>query len=98
RSLIGRGVEATVDGTTYTLGGPTLVRERDLEEPAELVEWARPWRDRGASVLYLSRADASRSATIIGGVALEDEVRPEARMAVTELQAMGRKVVLITGD
>ena len=44
-------------------------------------------------MLYLVRGD-----TIVGGVALEDEVRPEARHAVAELQAMGRRVVMITGD
>ena len=31
-------------------------------------------------------------------IALEDEVRPEARDAVAQLQAMGRQVVMITGD
>jgi Cu2+-exporting ATPase len=93
RSITGRGVEATIDGTTYAVGGPALLRERSLTEPAELTEWSRHWRDRGASVLYLVRGD-----TIVGGVALEDEVRPEARHAVTELQAMDRRVVMITGD
>jgi Cu2+-exporting ATPase len=93
RSITGRGVEATIDGTTYAVGGPALLRERSATEPDELIEWSRRWRDRGASVLYLTRGD-----TIVGGVALEDEVRPEARDAVTELQAMDRRVVMITGD
>jgi Cu2+-exporting ATPase len=93
RSITGRGVEATIDGTTYAVGGPALLRERSLTEPAELTEWFQHWRDRGASVLYLARGGA-----IVGGVALEDEVRPEARHAVTELQAMDRHVVMITGD
>ena len=39
-----------------------------------------------------------REATIVGGIALEDEVRPEARDAVRDLHAMGRRVVMITGD
>jgi Cu2+-exporting ATPase len=93
RSITGRGVEATVDGTAHAVGGPALVRERSLTEPEELRAWSQRWRDRGAAVLYLTRADA-----IVGGVALEDEVRPEARQAVTELQAMDRRVVMITGD
>ena len=93
RSITGRGVEATIDGTAYAVGGPALLRERSLTEPAELTDWSQHWRDRGASVLYLVRGDA-----IVGGVALEDEVRPEARHAVAELQAMGRRVVMITGD
>ena len=93
RSITGRGVEATIDDTTYAVGGPALLRERSLSVPDELAEWAEHWRDRGSSVLYLIRRD-----TIVGGVALEDEVRPEARQAVAELQAMDRRVVMITGD
>ena len=34
--------------TTYAVGGPALLRERSLTEPAELTEWSRHWRDRGA--------------------------------------------------
>jgi Cu2+-exporting ATPase len=75
------------------VGGPTLLRERALEPPAELGAWIDGWKDRGASVLYLVRGRE-----VIGGLALEDEIRPEARAAVAELQAMGRRVVLITGD
>ncbi|MFN8104205.1 MAG: copper-translocating P-type ATPase [Acidimicrobiia bacterium] len=93
RSITGRGVEATIDGVTYALGGPNMVRERSLSEPGELTEWSTTWKDRGASVLYLARGGV-----IVGAVALEDEVRPEARAAVSELQAMGRRVVMITGD
>ena len=93
RSITGRGVEADVAGETYALGGPALLRERTLAEPAELAGWADGWKRRGAAVLYLVRADK-----IVGGLALEDEVRPEARAAVAELQAMGRRVVMITGD
>ena len=44
-------------------------------------------------MLYLVRGDA-----IVGALALEDEVRPEAREAVADLQRMGVKVAMITGD
>jgi P-type Cu2+ transporter len=93
RSITGRGVEATIDGDRYAVGGPALLRERALTEPAELDEWSEGWKQRGASVLYLVRGDA-----VVGGLALEDEIRPEARAAVAALQAMGRTVVMITGD
>jgi Cu2+-exporting ATPase len=93
RSITGRGVEATIDGVAYAVGGPALLRERSLDEPAALHEWFEGWRDRGAAVLYLARGDA-----VIGGLALEDEIRPEARAAVDELHAVGRQVVMITGD
>lgn len=93
RSITGRGVEATIEGAAYAVGGPALLRERSLDQPAQLADWAQGWRDRGAAVLYLVR-----DRRIIGGLALEDEIRPEARAAIDDLHAMGRRVVMITGD
>ena len=93
RSLTGRGVEANVDGTSYAVGGPALIRERGAGEPPEIADAADGWRRRGAAVLYLVK-----EASVLAAFALEDEVRPEARQAVADLQAMGRRVVMITGD
>jgi Cu2+-exporting ATPase len=93
RSIVGRGVEAIVDEERYAVGGPALLRERQLAEPASLKEAADQWRARGAAVLYLVRGSQ-----IVGALALEDEIRPEAAEAVAELRRMGRRVVMITGD
>jgi Cu2+-exporting ATPase len=93
RSITGRGVEATVDGQRYAVGGPALLRERGLTVPPDLEAEIDPWSDRGAAVLHLVRDQ-----DVVGAFALEDEIRPEARQAVTELQAAGIKVVMITGD
>jgi P-type Cu2+ transporter len=93
RSITGRGVEAVVDGRRYAVGGPALLRERELGEPDVLQSAVGEWRTRGATVLYLVREN-----DVVGALALEDEVRPEARQAVQELQALGRRVVMITGD
>jgi len=93
RSITGRGVEATIDGGDHAVGGPALLRERSLTEPATIADWSRGWKDRGATVLYLVQRDR-----VVGGIALEDEVRTEAREAVRELHAMGRQVMMITGD
>ena len=93
RSITGRGVEATIDGQRYAVGGPALLRERHLTVPPDLKTAIDRWRDRGAAVLHLVRDQE-----VIGAFALEDEIRPEARQAVAELQAAGVKVVMITGD
>jgi P-type Cu2+ transporter len=93
RSLPGRGVEATVEGTIDAVGGPALLRESDIKIPAELEDTLAAWRGRGAAVLHLVRGDR-----VIGAFELEDEIRPEARQAVADLQAEGVKVVMITGD
>jgi Cu2+-exporting ATPase len=93
RALTGRGVEATIDGVSYAVGGPALLRERQLNVPAELRSSIDDWQGRGAAVLYLVRGEE-----IVGALALEDEVRPEARDAVADLQRMGVNVAMITGD
>ena len=93
RSHTGRGVEAVVGGRRYILGGPALLREQGVGEPVALTAWADGWRGRGAAVLYLIDDEG-----VLGALALEDEVRPEAREAVKALQDMGRRVVMITGD
>jgi Cu2+-exporting ATPase len=93
RSITGRGVEAVIDDERFAVGGPALLRERALNEPEQLGARVEEWRARGAAVLYLVRADR-----IVGALALEDEVRAEAKEAVTELRRLGKRVVLITGD
>ncbi|TDC35011.1 heavy metal translocating P-type ATPase [Kribbella albertanoniae] len=98
KSLTGRGVQATVEGATYAVGGPALLRELDATVPSGLRDKAEEWSGRGAAVLYLLRVEGSTSVAT-GAVALEDEVRPEAREAVEQLRAIGvSKIVMITGD
>ncbi|MFI7023060.1 heavy metal translocating P-type ATPase [Micromonospora sp. NPDC049900] len=99
RPLTGRGVRAEVDGVTYAVGGPALLREFGVTVPDDLARRQRDWSARGAAVLHLLRMSDDGGATVLGALALEDEVRPEARQAVADLRAQGiRKIVMITGD
>jgi P-type Cu2+ transporter len=93
RSIAGRGVEATVDGARAAVGGPAMLRERDLSEPDDLSRHVEEWKQRGAAVLYVLQ-----DGHVHGALALEDEIRPESKQAVEELHALGVKVVMITGD
>ena len=93
RSITGRGVTADIDGTTYAVGGPALLRQRQLDIPESLRDTVSGWEQRGASVLYLAN-----DTQIVGAMALEDEIRPEARQAVADLRQMGVDVAMITGD
>lgn len=93
RALSGRGVEATVDDEVVAVGGPAMLREPGLEEPAKAAAHTLEWRSRGASVL-----DVVRSGRVVGAIALEDEVRAESRAAVGSLHRLGVRAVMITGD
>jgi Cu2+-exporting ATPase len=93
RSITGRGVEAKVGGKPVAVGGPALLRERQLTEPDSIAPRTSEWRARGASVLHVVRAGR-----VVGALALEDQIRPESRAAVNELHRLGVRVVMITGD
>jgi Cu2+-exporting ATPase len=92
-ALTGRGVEADVEGAPTAVGGPAYLREHRLDVPAELADAVEGWRSRGASVLFLVQ-----DGVVVGALGLEDEVRSESRQAVRDLQALGVRVVMITGD
>ncbi|KJL41603.1 heavy metal translocating P-type ATPase [Microbacterium trichothecenolyticum] len=83
------GVTATVEGHVARVGGPRLLDEIGR---AEIVA-ARAWRDQGAIVLHVVR-----DGSVVGGLALADEIRPESREAVDALHRLGVEVVMITGD
>jgi P-type Cu2+ transporter len=93
RAIAGRGVEASVNGSAVAVGGPTMLRERGLSVPPLLARRTATWVDRGAAVLQVVR-----DGQIIGALALEDQIRPEAAEAVAALRARGVRVMMITGD
>ncbi len=93
RAIPGRGIEANVAGRHVAIGGPAMLRERQLEIPADLTAQTAGWEARGAAILHVVRDNE-----IVGALALEDEVRPESRAAIEALHAQGVRVVMITGD
>ncbi|MGX7677215.1 HAD-IC family P-type ATPase [Plantactinospora sp. DSM 117369] len=98
RALTGRGVRADVDGRDLAVGGPALLRELAARPGPDLDRVTADWSARGAAVLYLVRLDGA-APRVLGALALEDEVRPEAAEALTELRAEGvRRIAMITGD
>ncbi|MCA0252287.1 MAG: heavy metal translocating P-type ATPase [Actinobacteria bacterium] len=83
------GVTATIAGQEIRVGGPRLLEETGQPE----IGVADRWRDEGAIILHVLR-----NGTMIGGLKLADEIRPESRDAVDALHQLGVEVVMITGD
>lgn len=89
RSSPAVGVTAVIDGATVRVGGPHLLAEEGaVELPA-----VEPWRAAGAIILHVLS-----DGVVIGAMRLEDAIRDESRQAVDALHALGRQVVMITGD
>ena len=53
--MTGRGVQASVGGATVAVGGPALLRELGVAEPAGLAAQVAGWRGRGATLLFVVR-------------------------------------------
>jgi Cu2+-exporting ATPase len=83
------GVAARVNGATVRVGGPRMLDEAGQVELAE----AGAWRDEGATILHVVA-----NGSVVGALALADEVREESRQAVDALRTLGVEVVMITGD
>ena len=92
-SLTGRGVQAIVGGRRVAVGGPSLLRERSIGDPPDRDDGSTPLKKKDATVLYVLQDD-----TVIGAVALRDEIRRESKDAVAELKRSGVEVAMITGD
>jgi Cu2+-exporting ATPase len=92
-ALSGRGARASVDGRAIHVGGPRLLQDLELDVEPSLAEQTSGWADDGRTVLHVI-ADGS----VVGALAVEDEIRPESYEAVQELHAAGIRVAMITGD
>src|SRR6266849_2662827 len=92
-ALPGRGAEALVGGEKIAIGGPRFLTEAKVTAPPEIEKLATTWALDGKTVLYVVA-----QSRLLGGFAVEDEIRPESKEAVTELHQLGIRVAMITGD
>jgi P-type Cu2+ transporter len=93
KAFPGRGASATVNGHSVAVGGPRMLADAKTVIPAGLDKTVRIWESEGQTVLYVLRDRA-----VIGGLAVEDEIRPESVEAVKALHELGIRVAMITGD
>lgn len=93
QAVPGRGVQVTVDGRDFQVGGPGLLEHAPATLPPELAEMVREWGERGQTVVYLLEGGK-----VVAAFSTADVIRPESREAVTALKARGIRVAMLTGD
>ena len=92
RALPGRGVEGHVGGQRHVLGNLRLVREMQLLTPA-LEAQLRAHEQQGRSVTLLAS-----DSTVLALFAVADPLRTHAGEAMAQLQALGVRPVVLSGD
>jgi len=91
-AIPGHGLKATVDGKTLLVGNRKLMRDNgiNLDGHGEHAAWLE---GAGRTVIY-----AAIDGQFAGLIAIADAVRPNAKVAVEKLAAMGVQVAMLTGD
>lgn len=92
-AIPGRGVEATVHGTPYRIGGPALLEQLGADVPDVLRTAAEKASARGQAAIYLLSGSAAIAVFVVA-----DAIREESRAAIAALHAAGIEVAMLTGD
>lgn len=92
QALPGRGVQAHIDGQTYYLVNLRWAQESQLDTP-ELQEAVHAHSSLGRSVSLLATAQQ-----VLAVFAVADTLRPHAKEAVQQLQALGITPIMLSGD
>lgn len=91
-ALEGRGLQGEVNGRTATVGNHHLF-DAELPHDDRLCDWVDSAEALGHTTMLVSDGDRVR-----GYLAVSDELRPESAEVVAELKALGKEVVMLTGD
>ena len=92
KALAGNGVEAHADGAVI-LGGSLRYIRNQTDVPKELTEQAEQFAMDGKTPLLFMR-----NQRLAGIIAVADVIKEDSPQAVHELQNMGIRVVMLTGD
>ena len=92
KAVIGNGIEATVDGRAVLIGKRALLADRGIDTTA-LDSLAEELAAVGKTPMYTA-IDGKPA----GLIAVADQVKPESKAAIEQMQKMGLRVAMITGD
>ena len=92
QALPGRGVQAIIDGEIWTLANLRWVGEQGWDT-AELKATLGAHEQQGRTVTLLASSSGVQAL-----FAVADPLRPQAKEAIAQLQALGVKPVVLSGD
>jgi P-type Cu+ transporter len=95
QAIPGRGLSASVDGRSLHLGTSRLMHELGVDISQRQGQ-ADALEAQGKSISWL--AQTQDSPALLGLFAFGDHVKPTAALAIAQLQRLGIKTIMMTGD
>ena len=89
----GLGVSALVAGQKVWLGNADWLKNKGITISTTAQNQVQTLGEEGKTVVYIAIEEE-----LVGLIALQDVLRPDAQETVSQLQKMGLEVVIITGD
>lgn len=92
RALPGNGLEAIWDGHRIQGGNERFISQK-VAIPTALKDMSRQFAEEGKTPLFFAKDEK-----LLGIIAVADVIKEDAKEAIQELQNMGIRVVMLTGD
>lgn len=93
KAIAGGGIEAVVGGKVVLLGTAKLMLEHGLQLTASELEKLTQLQAQGKTVMVVAL-----NQVVVGLIAVADQVRSTSKEAITQLEALGIQIALLTGD
>jgi Cu2+-exporting ATPase len=93
KAIAGGGVQAMVEARTVLVGTPKLLAKHNIQLQPPEQEHLAALQAQGKTVMVVAL-----DSRVAGLIAVADRIRPTARETMTELQALGIRVAILTGD
>ena len=91
-NLPGRGIKCTFNGYTALAGNLRLMKENNIDF-SQFLEKISELEQGGATLLLFSLDGKAR-----GVIGVKDKIKPDSRESIKLMHAMGKRVVMLTGD
>ncbi|WP_062125323.1 copper-translocating P-type ATPase [Geofilum rubicundum] len=93
KAVTGKGVKGVLDGKSIGLGNSRLSDDFGATLPKEQQEMVKEWQLTGQTVMYLLIENK-----VEGIISVADTIKKSSAKAIQDLQNMGVKVYMLTGD
>ncbi|MBF4472286.1 heavy metal translocating P-type ATPase [Flavobacterium sp. HJJ] len=92
-SITGKGAKAVFEDETYFVGNKTLIEENEITIENKLLKKAEQWSNEAKTVIWFSNSKKALAIYVIA-----DQIKPNSKTAIAELQKNGIEVYMLTGD